>query len=308
MTEMKIFIDGKWVSRKSAKISVFDHGVLYGDGVFEGIRAYGGRVFRLNAHLSRLQRSAALTSLVIPLTAAKLEKLIYEGLKRNRLQDAYIRLLVTRGEGDLGLDPRCCPKPNVIIIIDKLALFPEKCYREGLQAVIAQTRRTNPDALDPTIKSMNYLNNILAKIEANRQGVPEAIMLNAKGYVCECTGDNVFYVKDRVVVTPPVSAGILEGITRAAVIEIIRKKTSFAIKESLFTPQELFSADEVFFTGTAAEIIPVTLINKRPIGTGAPGAVTQELVGHFKQLIKSEASSTQPASPQRRGSIGLRLS
>jgi branched-chain amino acid aminotransferase len=239
----------------------------------------------LKDHLNRLYASAKYVSLKIPMTMGKLESLVNLSLKKNSLKDAYIRLLVTRGAGDLGLDPRACPKPSVVIIADKLALFPKRCYSEGLSAIIAKTRRTIPEALNPAIKSMNYLNNILAKIEANRQGVPEAIMLNVHGHVAECTGDNVFYVKGQNLVTPPVEVGILEGITRKTVIELIRNQTSYSLEEKLFTPDELFLADEVFFTGTAAEVIPVTKIDKRSIGRGRPGPVTQHLIDLFKRFI-----------------------
>lgn len=293
MSEQKIFIDGKWRVKKEATVSVFDHGFLYGDGVFEGIRAYRKHVFRLDKHLERLFRSATLISLKIPYSLNQLKRYVYEGLKKNKLSDAYIRLLVTRGVGDLGLDPRACPKPSVVIIIDKLRLFPEKCYREGLNAVFAVTRRNISEALNPTIKSMNYLNNILAKIEANEHNVPEAILLNAEGYVSECTGDNVFYVKGNTVVTPPVSAGVLEGITRNAIIEIIKEKTSLKFVEKLFRPKDLLEADEVFFTGTAAEVIPVTKIDAKSIGTGRPGPTTHGLIAFFKELIQVESKARE---------------
>ena len=201
MNGMVVYIDGKWVAREDAKVSVFDHGLLYGDGVFEGLRAYGGHVFRLDEHLARLERSARLISLKLPLTRPELAAVVKASLRKNKLSDSYIRLLATRGVGDLGLDPRACPKPSVIVIANKLALFPAECYRTGLHAIIAKTRRTSAEALDPGIKSMNYLNNILAKIEAVRAGVPEAVMLNSDGFVSECTGDNVFLVQGKTIVT-----------------------------------------------------------------------------------------------------------
>ena len=290
---MKIYLDGKWVAPERAKISVFDHGVLYGDGVFEGIRAYNGTPFRLLQHIDRLFRSAQLISLKIPMSAEKLSDIVRTALVKNRLKDSYIRLVVTRGVGDLGLDPRACPKPSVFVIAAKLALFPEKCYVEGLSAIFARTKRNLTEALDPTIKSLNYLNNILAKIEANQNGVPEAIMINHQGHVAECTGDNVFYVKDGSIVTPPVSAGVLEGITRSLVISLVKTRTSYKMSEELFPPDALFNADEVFFTGTAAEVIPVTRIDGRPIGNGKPGRVTQEMIGHFRSLINEETASAQ---------------
>ena len=289
--EMVVYIDGKWLKRSQAKVSVFDHGVLYGDGVFEGIRAYSGHVFRLKQHLERLERSAKLISLKIPMSLSRLSSIVNLALKKNRLGDSYIRLLVTRGVGDLGLDPRACPRASVIVIADKLALFPAKCYAQGLHAIIARTRRTPADALDPSIKSMNYLNNILAKIEAVRAGVPEAIMLNGQGFVSECTGDNVFLVKGRTIITPPVSAGVLVGITRAAVIEIIKARTPYRVVERLFRPSDMFSSDEMFFTGTAAEVIPVTKVDGRRIGGGKPGPVTLHLTLRFRELIREESLS-----------------
>ena len=290
---MVIYIDGKWVPRTQAKVSVFDHGVLYGDGVFEGIRAYDGHVFRLRQHLERLARSGRLISLKIPMSLPELASIVRASIRKNGLYDSYIRLLVTRGVGDLGLDPRACSRPSVIVIANKLALFPAVCYEKGLHAIIAKTRRTPAESLDPSIKSMNYLNNIQAKIEAVRAGVPEAIMLNGKGYVSECTGDNVFLVKGNSIITPPVSAGVLIGITRAAVVEIIRKRTRFKLVEKLFRPETMFRSDEMFFTGTAAEVIPVTRIDRRRIGSGKPGPVTLELMDHFRRLIREEALSAR---------------
>lgn len=289
MSNGLIYIDGQWVSRDRAALSVYDHGVLYGDGVFEGIRAYHGHVFKLKEHLDRLYQSAKLISLKIPLTQKELSSIVGQSVQRNGLSDAYIRLLVTRGVGDLGLDPRACPAPSVVVIADKLALFPEKCYREGLEAIVAKTRRNLIEAVNPIIKSMNYLNNILAKIEANQAGVPEAIMLNNDGFVCECTGDNIFLVKGTALVTPPIEAGVLNGITRKVVIEIVEKRTSFEVNERLFKADEIFTSDEVFFTGTAAEVIPVTKIDRKPIGTGTPGPITEELIRLFKSYTHAEA-------------------
>ena len=289
MTKQLIYLDGDWVTKDQAKLSVFDHGVLYGDGVFEGIRAYRGHVFKLQEHLERLYRSADLISLQIPMSLEKLKSIVNETLVKNNLEDAYIRLLITRGTGDLGLDPRACPNPSIVVIVDKLALFPSECYEKGLEAVFAKTKRNLVEAINPIIKSMNYLNNILAKIEANKKGVPEAIMLNHQGYVSECTGDNVFFVKGTNIFTSPVSTGILEGITRATVISLIREKTPYNVKEELFKPEALLKADEVFFTGTAAEVIPVTKIEGKPIGTGKPGAVSKELMKHFRDYTESVA-------------------
>ena len=289
MKEFVVYIDGKWLPRSQAKVSVFDHGLLYGDGVFEGIRAYGEHVFRLDQHLERLDRSARKISLKIPLSLTKLASIVNQAIRKNELSDSYIRLLITRGAGNLGLDPRACPKPGVIVIADKLALFPAECYEKGLHAIIAKTRRTPAEALDPSIKSMNYLNNILAKIEAVRAGVPEAIMLNGAGDVSECTGDNVFLVQGRTIITPPVKAGVLVGITRAAVMEIIRERTAYRVVEKLFKPAAMFRSDEMFFTGTAAEVIPVTRIDRRKIGDGKPGPATLELMDHFRRVIREEA-------------------
>jgi len=293
MSQHLIYLNGTWVAPDEAKISVFDHGLLYGDGVFEGIRAYDGHVFKLKEHLNRLYRSAKLISLTIPMQKESLSKIVEEALQKNNFRDAYIRLLVTRGIGDLGLDPRVCGKPSIVVIADKLALFPARCYSEGLEAIFAKTIRNLPEALNPVIKSMNYLNSILAKIEANEKGVPEAILLNYQGYVSECSGDNVFFVKENKIVTPPISAGALEGITRATVIQLIAEKTSYENQEKLFKPDELLTADEVFFTGTAAEVIPVTKIENKPIGNGKPGKVTEELISLFQEHTKSEALLAQ---------------
>jgi branched-chain amino acid aminotransferase len=290
---MKIYMDGAWVPKEQARLSVFDHGVLYGDGVFEGIRAYHGHVFRLKQHLQRLKRSADQISLKLPLSIATLEKLVKLSLVKNELTDGYIRLLVTRGVGDLGLDPRKCKQPSVVIISDKLALFPAHCYEDGLNVIIAKTVRNLPQAINPTIKSMNYLNNILAKIEANRAGVPEALMLNNDGYVAECTGDNVFLVKGKRIFTPPVSAGALEGITRDVVMKMVRSQGTYSISEKLFKPGLMFEMDEIFFTGTAAEIIPVTRIDKRRIGSGKAGPVTRQLIEDFKAIVRREAEAAR---------------
>ncbi len=284
----QVYIDGRWVNSEDAKISVFDHGLLYGDGVFEGIRAYEGHVFKLKEHMDRLSESADLISLKLPFAKEQIGKIVQEAVQKNELKDAYIRLLVTRGKGDLGLDPRKCPKPSLIVIVDKLALFPEQSYKEGLQAIVAKTVRNIPEALNPIIKSMNYLNNIIAKIEANKKNVPEAIMLNSGGYVAECTGDNVFFVKGNMVVTPPVAAGVLDGITRRTVMALIKAKTIYRMKEMYFRPSTMLGADEVFFTGTAAEVIPVTKIDSRVIGKGTPGPVTASLMNLFRTHIQEE--------------------
>ncbi len=284
---MKIFLDGKFVEKEEAKLSVFDHGLLYGDGVFEGIRAYHGRVFKLREHIDRLFNSARAITLSIPLSKEEIEKLVLETLRINKLKDAYIRLVVTRGVGDLGLDPNKCSKPTIFIIADKIKLYPEEFYKKGLEIVIVSTRRNIPTAINPCIKSLNYLNNILGKIEANRAGVPEAIMLNSEGYVAECTGDNIFILKEHTLLTPPAWAGALDGITRLTVMGLAKNKLKLFVKEDLITPYHLYTADECFLTGTAAEVIPVTKIDSRMIGDGLPGKVTLNLIKEFHELTKT---------------------
>src|SRR5271154_1813753 len=255
---MKIYLNGQLVEKEKAVVSVFDHGLLYGDGVFEGIRAYNGRVFKLREHLDRLFNSARAIMLQISMDKKALEAAVLATLRANKLKDAYIRLVVTRGEGDLGLDPRKCLKSFVFIITDKIALYPQEFYENGLSVITSSVRRNIPEALSPCIKSLNYLNNVLAKAEASRQNAPEAIMLNREGYVAECTGDNIFVVKENTLVTPPTWAGALEGITRNIVMDIAKNKLKLLVKEELFTPYHVYIGDEVFLTGTAAEVIPVT--------------------------------------------------
>ncbi len=283
---MKIYLDGKLVEKEDAKVSVFDHGLLYGDGVFEGIRAYNGRVFRLREHLDRFCNSAKAIMLDIMMTKKELETAMLITLSANKLKDAYIRLVVTRGHGDLGLDPKNCPKPTVFIIADKIKLYPEEFYTNGLKLITAATRRMIPDALNPCIKSLNYLNNIMAKMEATRAGVPEAILLNSMGYVAECSGDNIFIIKDNALITPPSSAGALEGITRGAVMELAKNKLKLLVKEELLTTYHLYTAEECFLTGTAAEVVPVSNIDGRVIGDGKPGKVTNKLVKEFRELTR----------------------
>ena len=287
---MKVYINGKFYEKTEAKISVFDHGLLYGDGVFEGIRAYNRLVFKLKEHIERLFESAHTIMLNIPLSKEGMIKAVVETLKKNSLKDAYIRLLVTRGEGDLGLDPRKCEgRATVIIITDKIALYPEKFYREGLEIVTVPTIRNLPEALNPQIKSLNYLNNILAKIEAINAGCDEAIMLDSLGYVAECTGDNIFIVKRNHLYTPPQCMGTLRGITRDSVLEIARKD-KIQVHEHVLTRHELFISDECFLTGTAAEIVPVVKVDGRVIGTGKPGKLTLNLMKKFKELTKKEGT------------------
>lgn len=284
---MKIYLNGKFVNKEDAMVSVFDHGLLYGDGIFEGIRAYNGRVFRLREHIDRLWDSGKAIALNIPMTKAEMEKALLQTLAINKLSDAYIRLVVTRGAGDLGLDPANCSEPTIFIIADKITLYPEKLYTEGLEVITVATRRNMPDALSPNIKSLNYLNNIMAKLEAKRAGVPEAIMLNAQGYVVECSGDNIFVIKNGIVSTPPASAGALKGVTRNAAIELIKNKLKLEFKEELITTYDLYCADECFLTGTAAETIPVVKIDGRVIGEGKPGKVTLKLFKEFRSLTRS---------------------
>jgi len=283
----KVYINGEYFDKKDAKVSVFDHGFLYGDGVFEGIRSYSKLVFRLNEHIDRLYESAHGIMMKINLSKKEMTKAVIDTLKLNSLDDAYIRLIVTRGIGDLGLDPRKCKAPSIIIITDKIQLYPEKLYKEGLKLITVPTPRNIPEALNPQIKSLNYLNNILAKIEAVNNGYEEALMFTASGYVAECTGDNIFIVKGDSLITPPAYLGILKGITRDAVMGIA-KKLGFDVREDVLTRHNLFTADECFLTGTAAEIIPVVSIEKRTIGSGKPGKMTLKLMKEFKELTKKD--------------------
>ena len=283
---MLIYIDGEFLPQAEAKVSVFDHGLLYGDGVFEGIRSYNGRVFKLDEHLERLYDSAKSIMLEIPISIETMEATVLETLRRNHLTEAYIRLIVTRGVGDLGLDPDKCPKPSIIIIADKIVLYPQKYYEEGLEIVTVSVRRNYAEAINPRIKSLNYLNNILAKIEGKQAGAEEVLMLNAEGYVVECSGDNIFWLKNEVLVTPPVHMGILEGVTRNSVIDLARE-AGMRVEERVFTRHDLYIADECFLTGTAAEVIPVVKIDRRSIGDGQPGKITQRLITAFRQLANS---------------------
>jgi branched-chain amino acid aminotransferase len=284
MPATRVWINGKLYDKTEAKVSVYDHGLLYGDGVFEGIRVYHGKVFRLREHLERLYDSARSLALEIPIGREELTKAVEETVRVNERRDGYIRLVVTRGTGTLGLDPRKCDA-QVIIIVDGISLYPEELYENGLEIITAATMRNNPAALNPRVKSLNYLNNILAKIEAIRGGCLEALMLNHKGEVAECTGDNVFVVKHGEIRTPPIDAGILEGVTRNAVIDLARK-AGMTVKEMALTRHDVFAAEEFFLTGTAAEIIPVVKCDGRPIGAGKPGPVFKRLREMFKELVK----------------------
>ncbi len=284
---MKVFLNNRLVDKKDAKITVFDHGLLYGDGVFEGIRSYGGLVFKLKEHVDRLFESAKSIELKITMTKKEIMDAIVSTLKANKLMDAYIRLVVTRGTGDLGLDPRKCKEPTIFIITDKIVLYPKEFYENGLEIVIVNTRRNIKEALNPQIKSLNYLNNILAKIEAIKSNAPEAIMLSQDGYVAECTGDNIFIVRDGVLSTPPCNVGALKGVTRLAVMDLA-KRDGIKVTEEMMKPQDLYKADECFLTGTAAEIIPVTKIDKNTISNGKPGKITGKLLAGFRELTKTD--------------------
>lgn len=283
---MKIYLNGKLVDRLAAKVSVFDHGLLYGDGAFEGIRSYNRLVFKLDEHVTRLFETCHTLMIDIGMSKKEMSKAITDTLKANKLNDAYIRVVVTRGEGDLGLDPRkCFGRPSVIIIADKITLYPKELYNKGMAIITVPTIRNHPEALNPRLKSLNYLNNILAKIEANNSGFSEAIMMDHQGYVAECTGDNIFIIKDKVLSTP--SQGRLKGITRDAVLEIA-KKLRVQYEERFITRHEIYTADECFLTGTAAEVIPVVKVDGRLIGDGKPGKSTAKFIKLFHEVIKKD--------------------
>ncbi len=280
-----IYIDGEFFPESEAKISVFDHGLLYGDGVFEGIRFYNGRVFRFEEHLDRLWDSARSICLEIPMTVREMSDAVLETIRRNDLRDGYIRLIVTRGVGNLGLNPVQCKKPTEIVIAATIALYPEEVYRTGLTVVTVATRRIHPGALNPAIKSLNYLNNVLARIEANLANADEAIMLNDHGHVAECTADNLFIIKGGEIFTPPVTAGALKGVTRGVVFEIAAE-IGLKIAAAEVTRHDVFIADECFLTGTAAEVIPVIKADGRPIGTGKPGPITARVISRFREMVR----------------------
>lgn len=291
--ELEIYIDGKWYPKSEAKISVFDHGLLYGDGVFEGIRSYNCLIFKLKEHLNRLYESAHTIMLKIPMDEKEMTKVIAETLRRNRLRDAYIRVVVTRGVGDLGLDPQKCKRPTVFVITDKIVLYPDRLYKNGLEIITVPTVRNHPEAVNPALKSLNYLNNILAKIEATHSGYMEALLLNHQGYVAECTGDNIFMVKNGTLLTPPTYVGALKGITRGTILEIAKRK-KILFEEKILTRHDLFNAHEVFLTGTAAEVIPVVKIDGRMIGQGTPGPRTRSLMKAFRELTRSDGVRYTP--------------
>jgi len=280
-----IYCNGAFVPEEEAKVSVFDHGFLYGDGIFEGIRAYYGRVFKLDEHLKRLYESAKSIQLNIGISKVEMQEIVLETLRKNGLKDAYIRLVVSRGKGDLGLDPTKCPQAAIFCIAAQIKIFEPIMYEMGLEVKTVAIRRNNPDSLSPRIKSLNYLNNILAKIEANQAGVVEGIMLNQEGYVAEGTSDNIFIVREGVLITPPLSAGILEGITRDSVLQLA-KKLGIEAREELFTRHDLYTAEECFLTGTAAELIPVIKVDGREIGDGVPREVYKQLLVAFRDLTR----------------------
>jgi branched-chain amino acid aminotransferase len=287
--ELIIYLNGSFVPKSQAKISVFDHGLLYGDGIFEGIRVYDGCVFMLEEHLERLEYSAKALILKLPWSRSEISDAVCETCRRNGITNGYIRLLVTRGEGSLGLSPKSCPHPSLIVIADAIQLYPKAYYEEGLKIITVPTRRSGPAMLPPTVKSLNYVNNILAKIEAQHCGYEEAIMLDDQGFVAECTGDNVFIIHKGVIYTPPAYTGALKGITRAAAMDIA-ESLGFQVVEKVLTRYDIWIAEECFLTGTAAEVIPVIEVDARPIGDGTPGPVTAKVLERFRHLVRSKGT------------------
>jgi len=290
---LQIYIDGEFFDQADAKVSVFDHGLLYGDGIFEGIRFYNGRVFRMEAHMTRLWESARSICLEIPISREEMDEALLETIRQNGLRDGYVRLIVTRGVGNLGLNPVQCKRPSIIIIATTVALYSEENYRRGLTVVTVPTRRMGPATLNPAIKSLNYLNNVLARIEANLANADEALMLNDAGNIAECTADNVFMVKGGQIMTPPITAGALRGITRATVFDIAAE-LDIAISERELTRHDLYIADEAFLTGTAAEVIPMIKVDGRDIGDGKPGPITQRTIGRFRELTRETGTPIFP--------------
>lgn len=289
--ELLVYIDGKYYPKSQAKISVYDHGLLYGDGVFEGIRAYNGVVFKLREHIDRLYRSARVIMLEIPLTKEEMINAVLETLRKNNLHDAYIRLIVTRGVGDLGLDPRKCPKPTVIIITDVIKLHSKEAKERGIRALIVWVKRDPVDATSHEVKSLNYMNSILGKIEANVAGFDEAICLDKNGHISEGIAENIFIVKNGKIITPPTSTGALVGITRDVIMKLA-EKLGYKAVEANITPTDLFTADEAFFTGTAAEVVPIVEVNKRKIGEGKPGPITKRLMQEFEKIVRDPKEGT----------------
>jgi len=283
---MQIYMNGKMVPKRDAKVSIFDHGLLYGDGVFEGIRAYNGRVFMLREHVDRLYRSARAITLKIPMSKQAMVNAVIRTCRENRTRNGYVRLVVTRGVGTLGLNPFTCKRPQVIIIAGTIQLYPKELYDKGMSIITVATVRNVAEAVNPNIKSLNYLNNILAKIEAINGGVPEAVMLNAQGFVAEATGDNIFIIKGNTLLTPPPYAGVLEGITRNVVMDLARQ-AGYDVREQMLTRYDVYNADELFLTGTAAEVVPVVTIDRRTIGDGKPGKITKDLERRFREFANS---------------------
>ncbi len=288
--ELTIYLDGKFVPESEAKVSVFDHGLLYGDGIFEGIRFYNGRVFRLEEHHDRLWDSARAIALDIPMSKSEMTEALLETIRRNDLREGYVRQIVTRGVGNLGINPTLCKKPSVIMIATTMALYPKEVCERGLTVVTCATRRTNAAALNPAVKSLNYLNNVMARIEANLAGADEGLMLNDAGNVSECTADNVFIIKRGQIFTPPISAGALRGITRSVVFEIAAE-LGLKITETDITRYDVFTADEFFLTGTAAEVIPVVKADGRQIGTGKPGSITMRMIERFREMTRATGTA-----------------
>ncbi|WP_066365232.1 branched-chain-amino-acid transaminase [Neobacillus fumarioli] len=288
-----IFLGGEFVKKEDAVVSVFDHGFLYGDGVFEGIRVYSGNIFRLDAHLKRLFESAQSIMLQIPYSKEEMTQLIIDTVRKNELESAYIRVVVSRGKGNLGLDPSSCSQPNVIIIAEELTMYPKEFYEQGIKVASVASRRNRPDVLSPQIKSLNYLNNILVKLEANQAGVQEALMLNDQGYVTEGSADNIFIVKNGVIYTPPVYLGALEGITRNAILDIARAK-GYEVRELPFGRHDVYVADEVFLTGTAVEVIAVINVDGRQISNGKPGEITKDLLEEFRKIVTTDGVACYP--------------
>ncbi len=286
---MDVYIDGKFLPKEDAKISVFDHGLLYGDGIFEGIRLYDGCVFRLDEHLERLEMSAKAIALALPWTRKEIADVVCESCRRNNLTNGYIRLVITRGVGDLGISPKTCPRPTLICIADKISLYPEALYTTGMKIITSPTRRMSPAALPPMVKSLNYLNNVLAKIEAQQHGYHECIMLNEQGYVAECTGDNIFLIHKGRLITPASHSGALVGITRQAVLDVARE-LKLPVVETNVTRYDVWNAEECFLTGTAAEVIPVIEVDARVIGTGKPGPTTARILEVFRRQVSSNGT------------------
>jgi branched-chain amino acid aminotransferase len=284
---MEIYVDGEWHTPETAKVSVFDHGLLYGDGVFEGIRVYNRRIFRLGQHLERLYASAQALALDVPLTREEMSAAVCETVRRNRKEDGYIRLVITRGVGDLGIDPRTCLRAGVIIIVTDIRVYPRELYAAGVKVITSATRQVSHDAFDPRVKSLNYLKNILAKIDAQSAGAHEAIMLNAEGFIAECTADNLFVVRYGRLLTPAPQDGALEGVTRGAILQLATE-ASMSAGEARLTRYDVYTADECFLTGTGAELMPVTYADGRPVGGGQPGQVTRRLTEAFHALVRHE--------------------